>query len=108
MWSTRFSISGARSHPSGSRIISSSSMPTVNGGPVNLWSSMGGLSYPEPGRSGTGSVDGRSLYSGRAYAIEICAHERAEKELMEVTTATEQKSLLETLSPGKRTRLHRL
>ncbi len=27
---------------------------------------------------------------------------------MEVTTATEQKSLLETLSPGKRTRLHRL
>src|SRR5215213_4619452 len=80
------SIAWARAQFSGSRIISASSIPIVNAGPLNSCSSKGPSLYSAPAEESKKRTD----------------------EPMEVTTATEQKSLLATLSPGKRTRLHRL
>ena len=72
----------ASSRVSESQIISSSSIPTVKGVPLKLWSS-----------------------TARAYPSVV----RHTPPAMEIADSlTEQKSLLAVLPPGKRARLHRL
>src|SRR5215216_5772991 len=87
------SISCARSRPSASRIISSSSTPMVKGGPMNSCSSMG--------------ARGRIVKGGAAYTQARRDPTHEERTEMEIKAA-EQSSLLSTISPGKRTRLRRL
>src|ERR671919_175572 len=98
----------ARSSPPESRIISSSSTPIVKGGPVKSCFSM---------RLGDGlgpRVEGRKRAHGTAAGGSLSAaytpHHQNEEEptAMEIKAVTEQKSLLATISPGKRTRLRRL
>jgi fructose-bisphosphate aldolase, class I len=80
-------------------------MPIVNGGPLKRWSSMD--LRPRP----PGARRVRLYYPCRSpgkpgYTFSYQGKEAPNH--MEIKTATEQKSLLATLAPGKRTRLRRL